>query len=474
MLPGADTATSVAVDAAGNIYVAGRTNSGDFPTTSGSLKTGKPAGRYMAFVTKLSPDGSTILYSTYLGGDGDSGASGLQVDAAGNAYVAGAAGQNYPTTPGAYQTSPASSVSPPGAFQRPLAPTPCPGFRPSQADAPCIHAFVLKLRPDGSAPAFATFLGGTDNDGASAIAVDAAGNAIVTGNTESGDFPVTAGAIQASFHGKIVFGPESFGDGFVTKLNAGGTGLVYSTYLGGANRDSGTALALDGAGNAYVTGITESADFPTTPGVLHATFIGTPPSMPGGRGNGFVTKIDPGGRLVYSTFVLGYTGAIAVDGGGYVYLEASASGACVSPAISILSQRADALVGSGAAGVGPSGSSPLVLDGKGFAYVTGSTGAQAFFATPGSAQPQYGGGDADALVAKIALSGNANSARTSVACGVNNATQWPGLISLTANGTVAPGEIFTIYGTGLGPDTGMAAQINGGAVATALGGTRVL
>jgi uncharacterized protein (TIGR03437 family) len=132
------------------------------------------------------------------------------------------------------------------------------------------------------------------------------------------------------------------------------------------------------------------------------------------------------------------------------------------------------MVDSGAGGAGSAGSSPLVLDGKGFAYVTGNTGAQVFFATPGSAQPQYGGGDADALVAKIALSGSANNARTSVACAVNSATQWPGLISLTANGTVAPGEIFTIYGTGLGPDTGMTAQINGVVVASALGGTRVL
>src|ERR1035441_5402378 len=101
------------------------------------------------------------------------------------------------------------------------------------------------------------------------------------------DFPVTPGAIQSTFHGKIVFGPETFGDGFVTKVDAGGSGLVYSTYLGGANRDVGTALALDGAGNAYVTGITESADFPTTLGVLHATFIGPPPIMPGSGGNGF-------------------------------------------------------------------------------------------------------------------------------------------------------------------------------------------
>ena len=514
---GTEAGTSVAVDASGDIYVAGSTNSDDFPVKPGSLKTVKPAGSYMAFLTKLSPDGSTILYSTYLGGDGDSGASGLQVDAAGNAYVTGSAGTNFPTTPGAYQTSPAwgfitklspagdrlvysavisaapsaiaidaagsafvagsadsSFVSTPGAFQRALVPGACPGYRPSLSDARCVDAFVLKLRPDGSAPAFATFLGGTDNDLASAIAVDSAGNAIVTGDTESSDFPVTPGAIQSTFHGKIVFGPETFGDSFVTKVNAGGSGLVYSTYLGGANRDVGMALALDAAGNAYVTGITESADFPTTLGVLHATFIGTPPIMPGSGSNGFVTKIDPGGRLLYSTFLSAYTSAIAIDGGGFAYFQSSASGVCGRPSISILGPLANALVDSGAGGVGAAGSSPLVLDGKGFAYVTGSTGVPVFLATPGSAQPQYGGGDADAVVTKIALSGNANNARTWVACGVNSATQWPGLISLAANGTVAPGEIFTIYGTALGPDTPMPAQINGGVVTTALGGTRVL
>src|ERR1035438_7674876 len=98
-------------------------------------------------------------------------------------------------------------------------------------------------------------------------------------------------------------------------------------------------------------GITESADFPTTLGVLHPTFIGTPPIMPGSGSNGFVTKIDPGGRLVYSTFLSAYTSAIAIDGGGYAYFEASASGVCGRPAISILSPLANALVDSGASGV---------------------------------------------------------------------------------------------------------------------------
>ncbi len=490
--PGADNGWSVAVDASGNIYVAGGT-----------------------FITKLSPDGSTILYSIHFGNDQNpAGAVGIQVDAAGNAYVTGGINSaDFPTTPGAYRTSPglgfiakldptgrviysavisagpsaiaidaagsayvtgiadASFVATPGAYQRSLAPGTCPGLSPLSANAPCSDAFVLKLRPDGSAPVYATFLGGTDNDRALAIAVDAGGNAIVTGDTESSNFPVTANAIQTAFHGKITLGPMTYGDGFVTKLNAAGSGLVYSTYLGGANRDLGAALALDPAGNAYVGGSTESPDFPTTPGVLNPTYIGSVPRIPGGGGDGFVTKIDPAGRLVYSTFINFYTGAIAVDGGGYAYLESPAPGPCVHPAISILSPHADAVVDSGAPGAGSSGSSQLVLDGKGFAYVTGNTGAQVFFATPGAVRSQPGGGGSDAYAAKIAL---ANDVRLFVGCGVNAATQWPGEISLIPDGTVAPGEIFAIYGTALGPDTGVAAKVSGGVVAAALAGTRVL
>jgi hypothetical protein len=109
---GTDAGTSVAVDASGNIYVAGSTTSDDFPAPPGSLKTVKPAGSYMAFVTKLSPDGSTILYSTYLGGDGDSGASGLQVDAAGNAYVTGSAGRIFPLRPARTKLRPPGALSP--------------------------------------------------------------------------------------------------------------------------------------------------------------------------------------------------------------------------------------------------------------------------------------------------------------------------------------------------------------------------
>jgi len=512
---GGDLGTSVAVDGAGNIYVAGSAGSDDFPVTPGALKTTKPSGVSSAFVTKFSPDGSTILYSTYLGGDSGIGATGLQVDAAGNAYVSGSAGTNYPTTSGAYKTSPAagfitklgpagdrliysavisaipdtiavdaagaayvagdadaSFVTTPGAFQPALKPGTCPGTFPLSFNAPCGDGFVLKLRPDGSAPVYATYLGGTDNDTAAAIAVDAAGNAIVTGSTVSSDFPVTADAMQPKFHGKITLGPESFGDAFVTKLNASGSGLVYSTYVGGLGWDEGTVLALDGAGSVYIGGITQSGDFPATAGVLHPVYLGQPPLMPGGVGNGFLTKLDAAGRLLYSTFLPGNP-AIAVDGGGYVYLETPPTGACARPAVSILGPRADALVESGAAGVVPGASSPLVVDGKGFAYVAGTTGAPVFLATPGSAQAQYGGGISDAFVAKIAVGSGVGAGRAWVSCAVNSATAWPGPISVTADGTVAPGEILTIYGSGLGPDAGVAAVASGGGVASVLGGTRV-
>ncbi len=513
----AETTTTVAVDGSGNIYVGGATNSGDFPTTSGPLGTSNPAGRYSAFVTKLSPDGSTILYSTYLGGDGDSGGSGMVVDAAGNAYLTGStlAGAHFPVTPGGYRTypdygfiaklsptgdgllysavftaSPSSIaidaagsayvtgiaagdfVSTPGVFQRSLAPGVCMGLHGNTG--PCQDSFILKLRPDGAGPVYATYLGGADTELARGIAVDSAGNAVVTGETVSANFPVTPNAIQPSFHGKVVLGPTSYGDAFVTKLNAAGSALVYSTYLGGSAAEFGMAVALDPAGNAYAAGNTSSIDFPTTPGVLHPTYIGTPPSPPGSGGNGFLTRIDPSGRLLASTFLPPFAGTLAVDGGGYAYLNMANPldySPCVEPKITILTPSADAIADAGASGAGPSGSSRLVLDGKGFAYVAGMTSARIFFATPGTVQPEYGGGDSDAFVARFALSG---VPRTAVRCGVNAATQWPGEISVVPEGAVAPGEIFTLYGSALGPDTGVAADASSDHVPAMLAGTRVL
>ena len=179
----------------------GTTHSTDFPTTPGPSR--RPiGGNDDAFVTKLNPTGTALVYSTYLGGTSDDYGYGIAVDTAGNAYVTGyTASTNFPTTPGAFQTTYGGGSD---------------------------DAFVTKLNPTGTALVYSTYLGGTDSDGGYGIAVDSAGNAYVTGYTASTNFPTTPGAFQTTFGGN--------GDAFVTKLNPTGTALVYSTYLGGTRR----------------------------------------------------------------------------------------------------------------------------------------------------------------------------------------------------------------------------------------------
>jgi hypothetical protein len=219
-----DVASALAVDSAGNAYVAGRTYSGDFPTANPLQAS--VGGDVDGFVTKLNASGSALVYSTYLGGGYYDIAMALAVDSAGNAYVAGRTGSGDFPTANPFQASPK-------LFD---------------------EAFVTKLNASGSGLVYSTYLGGTQNEFASAIAVDAAGNAYVAGQTYSLDFP-TANPIQANHKGGL--------DAFVTKLNASGSALVYSTYAGGGLDDYATALAVDGAGNAYVAGAAESNDFPT-------------------------------------------------------------------------------------------------------------------------------------------------------------------------------------------------------------------
>jgi hypothetical protein len=254
-----DDGEGIAVDAAGNAYVTGYTDSSKFPTTPGAYQTAL-GGSVDAFVTKLNPTGTALVYSTYLGGTGGDSAFGIAVDNAGDAYVTGKTqnvtgntdSTDFPTTPGAYQT----------AFRT--------GLSGDDFDA-----FVTKLNPAGTALVYSTYLGGTSDDTGRGIAVDAAGNAYVTGNTDSTDFPTTPGAYQAPVGGDS--------HAFVTKLNPAGTALVYSTYLGGTGYGIGTAIAVDAAGDLYVTGWTQSANFPITPGALQTTYGG-------GNYDAFVTK----------------------------------------------------------------------------------------------------------------------------------------------------------------------------------------
>jgi Beta-propeller repeat len=256
--------SGIAVDQAGDAYVAGGADSSGFPTTPGAFR----AGGGGAFATKLNPTGSDLVYSTFLG-DPESYAGGIAIDPTGNAYVAGStASARFPTTPGAFQT----------AFQG------NPRAEPT--------AFVTKLDPGGTKQVYSTYLGCATGKGrcecggATGIAVDAAGNAYISGRTGSKTFPTTTGALQRRKPAPKGYG----GSGFVSGLNPAGSGLVYSTYLGGYGDDGAEALALDPAGQVYVTGTTIASNFPTTPGAFQRK------SHSGGYGYAaFVTHLDPSG-----------------------------------------------------------------------------------------------------------------------------------------------------------------------------------
>src|SRR5438445_218920 len=221
-----DDGYGIAVDAAGSAYVTGLAGSTDFPTAS-PLQAAYGGGGD-AFVSKLNAAGSTLLYSTYLGGSGYDYGYGIAVDAAGSAYVTGqTTSTDFPTV------NPLQAASGGGVSD----------------------AVVSKLDATGSALLYSTYLVGSGRDGGSDIAVDAGGKAYVTGSTSSTNFP-TANPLQAASGGGLT-------DAFVSKLNAAGSALLYSTYLGGSSRDAGRGIAVDAAGSAYVTGWTTSTNFPT-------------------------------------------------------------------------------------------------------------------------------------------------------------------------------------------------------------------
>jgi len=221
-----DNNRAIAMDASGNVYVTGTTVSTNFPTVNAIQ--GTSIDYYDAFVTKLSADGSSLIYSTYLGGSRPDLGFSLTVDVDGNVYITGETGSlDFPVTEGAFQ------VSNPGGYD----------------------AFVTKLSSDGSDLIYSTYLRGNNSDIGTSIAINTSGNAYVTGFTRSTDFPVTEGAFQASNLGEFSV--------FVTKLNADGSGLVYSSFLGGSGFDYSYGIAVDAADNAFVTGQTYSSDFPT-------------------------------------------------------------------------------------------------------------------------------------------------------------------------------------------------------------------
>jgi len=275
----ADYAFALAIDSSGNVYVAGYTLSSNFPTTAGAYDTSFGGGTD-AFISKFNSGLTSLLASTYLGGNGDDYAYALKIDSSGNVYVAGSS-YSFPTTAGAYDTSPGGNLD----------------------------AFISKLNSGLTSLLASTYLGGSGADYAFALAIDSSGNIYVTGQTDSSNFPTTAGAYDTSFGGGY--------DAFISKLNSGLTSLLASTYLGGNGNDYAYALAIDSSGNVYVAGNSNSSDFPTTAGAYKTS--------PGGNTDAFISKFNSGlTSLLASTYLGGSNAdtayALAIDSSGNVYV----------------------------------------------------------------------------------------------------------------------------------------------------------
>lgn len=405
-----DNANGVAVDAAGNAYLTGTTNSPDFPTTSGAFETNAlppcSGGGFCqrdAFVTKLNADGSALVYSTFLGGSSQwNFGNAIAVDAAGNAYVTGkTCTTDFPTTSGAFQTANRSRNF---------------GYG---------NAFVTKLNADGSGLVYSTYLGGSGaypgqqgwqcnySDTGFGIALDSTGNAYVTGNAGSIDFPTTPHAFQTSFQGLSPCCTHT-SNAFVTKLNAAGSALVYSTYVGGTGGwDAAFGIALSPGGAAFITGFTNSPNFPTTPGAFQ--------SVVSNGYHAFVSKLNPvGSQLVYSTYLAGSgpqdTGlAIAVDSNQDAYVTGNTfsvdfpttpgafqslpPGGGSDGFVTKLNDQGTGLIYSTYfGGLGYDNGNGIAVDSAGDAFVTGYTSSINFPTTVDAIQLTTGGGPSDAFV----------------------------------------------------------------------------
>ena len=362
----------IAVDSTGAAFVTGWTFSPDFPVVG--AYQGTLQGGYDAFITKLSPAGNSLIYSTYLGGSSSEYSSAIAIDPAGAAYVAGyTVSTDFPTENGYQET-----------FQ----------------GGPC-DVYVTKLSSAGNSLIYSTYLGGSDTDEGHDIAVDGNGSAYVVGSITSTDFP-TVNWYQTN--------QDEF-DGFVTKLSVDGNSLIYSTYLGGSYIDYARAVAVDTSGAAYVTGMTVSADFPTEGGY----------QTDQGSTDAFVTKLSAAGNsLVYGTYLGGSSsdqgGDICVDGSGSAFVTGSTSSTDfpiqsayqthqngTDVFVTRLNTAGDSLIYSTyLGGDGGEFCHGIALDASGAAYVTGHTSSDDF-PTENGYQQTFQGEAYDGFVAKFAF-----------------------------------------------------------------------
>ncbi len=378
-------AREVVVDAGGNIFVTGETISTDFPTPGGF--DASYAGSTDAFVARINAPGTGLAWASYLGGTGTDAGWGIAVDSGGDVYLTGhTRSTDFPSTPGAYDTS----------------------LNGTQ------DAFVAKVAGDGGALLWATYLGGSASETGRAVAVDVSGNVHVAGQTSSSNFPTPPGALDTNLSGAD--------DSFVTRLLPDGSGLAWSTFLGGSSTEFSHGIAVDGAGNVYVSGETSSTDWPAAGGFQNA--------LAGGSGTDvFVAKLNGSGSgLVWGSY-LGGTGyetafGMTIDGSANVYLTGytqstnfpvvNAFDPTPNGAADIFVTKVNA-AGSSLAWssyLGGSGSdfgAGVAVDGAGNVTVSGST-TSTDFPTSGGFDTTFGGGAGlyDVYIVKIDATGPGN------------------------------------------------------------------
>jgi hypothetical protein len=315
-----DQINAVILDSSRNVYVVGWTQSTDFPTTTGAFQK-TYAGHTDGFVTELNSSGSALVFSTFLGGGtNDNRAFAIARDGPGNAYVVGyTSSKTFPTTTGGFQRTYGGGGN---------------------------DGFITELNPTGTALVYSTYLGGTGRDYVWSVALDSAGGTYFVGQSDSPNYPVTAGVLQPTCPGSC-----SAPHAIVGKFNPLGSALSYSTFLGGSGEEEGYAMAIDAAGDVYVTGRSNSVDFPITPGAFQP--------IKSANFDAFVSQINPTGTaLMYSSFI----GGNSTD-----------------------------------TGLG------LATDPQGNAYAIGRTYSSNFPTTAGSVQPAFGGGLRDGWLSKFPL-----------------------------------------------------------------------
>lgn len=376
---GPDIGAAIAYDKSGKAYVVGNTKSTNFPTRTGAYRTQLDAGNDV-FVSKLSADGTQLLASTYVGGQGDDVGSGIAVDDKGSVFISGTTSSlNFPTTAGSAQAS----------------------YRGNG------DMFAAKLDDALTVINYATYLGGTSTETNDAIAVDGSGAVYLAGTTLSSDYPTVAGSFDLTYN--------LDNDVVVTKLNPAGSSMTYSTYIGGQRADDATGIAIDASGAAYITGVTQSSDFPTPNGV-DKTY--------NGNADLFVTKVSPTGTaLTYSTFVGGNGteggGAIAVDDNGSAYITGFTSSNDYPTTPGAFDRQRggqDMIVTKVAGGGGALAYSTFLgevislgfaisVDKAGAAYVTGATYSGTFPTTKNGYDADYNG-SGDVIVVKLRSDGS--------------------------------------------------------------------